>query len=117
MGAAAGGMLRYAVASAVTQRFGAHFPLGTMLVNLTGCFCIGLVITFLERSGAGPQWGFLLVTGVLGGYTTFSSFGWETYVLIRDGLALRALAYSAGSVVLGILGVWLGALVAGAGRR
>ena len=105
-GAALGGMLRHALGSAVSERLGAHFPLGTMLVNLSGCFLIGVLMTMLDRTGA--RWGFLLITGLLGGYTTFSSFGWETYVLIRDGFVFRALGYSLGSVTGGILAVWLG---------
>ena len=113
-GAAAGGMLRYAVGTAITQRVGgAQFPLGTLLVNLSGCFLIGLLMTVLERSQASQSWGLLLVTGLLGGYTTFSSFGWETYVLLREGLFLRALAYPLSSVVGGCLAVWLGVAVAG----
>ena len=65
-------------------------------------------MTMLDRWGANPRWSFLLVTGVLGGYTTFSSFGWETYALLRDGFLFRALGYSLGSAAGGVVAVWLG---------
>ena len=116
VGAAAGGMLRHGLGSVTAQRFGPQFPMGTLVVNLTGCFLIGLAMSLLDRFGANPRWGFLLVTGLLGGYTTFSSFGWETYVFVRHGLPLRALAYPLISVVGGVLAVWLGAFMAGLNR-
>ena len=116
IGAAAGGILRYGIGSAIAQRFGPQFPMGTLVVNLTGCFLIGLAMNLLDRFGANPRWGFLLVTGLLGGYTTFSSFGRETHVLFRHGLPLRALAYPLISVVGGVLAVWLGAFLAGLNR-
>ena len=112
IGAAAGGLARYAIGTAIMQRFGGRFPLGTLVVNVTGCFLIGVLMTmFADRPAAHPNWRLLLVTGVLGGYTTFSSFGWETYQALRDN-ALAGLANVALSVILGLLAVWCGALLA-----
>lgn len=113
IGAAAGGVLRYAIGTAVMQRFGGRFPLGTLAVNVTGCFLIGILMTlFTDRPAAHPNWRLLLVTGVLGGYTTFSSFGWESFQELRDGNAIAGLANIALSIFLGLLAVWCGALLA-----
>jgi CrcB protein len=88
-------------------------PLGTVFINITGSFLIGFLMTLLtERLNPHPNWRFLLVVGFLGGYTTFSSFEWETLGLVRDGGRWLGLINAAGSVVLGYIAVWLGATVA-----
>jgi CrcB protein len=113
-GAAVGGMARYFIGAAVMQRAGGRFPLGTLVVNVTGCFLIGVLMPLLtERWEVHPNWRLLLVIGFLGGYTTFSSFGWETYQAVRDGAWRIGLLNAVGSVVLGYLAVWCGAVVAG----
>jgi CrcB protein len=113
LGAAVGGVLRYALSLAVMQRFGGRFPLGTLVVNVSGCFLIGLLMTVLtERLDLHPNWRLLLVVGVLGGYTTFSSFAWESYSAVREGGNFIALANIVLSVVLGYAAVWLGVLLA-----
>ncbi|MEO8099901.1 MAG: fluoride efflux transporter CrcB [Acidobacteriota bacterium] len=111
-GAALGGAARYTIAAAITARFGGRFPLGTFLVNVTGCFLIGLISTILAERSANLNWGLFLVTGILGGYTTFSAFGWETVQLSRQGSHMLALANVVGSAALGYLAVWLGILIA-----
>jgi fluoride exporter len=112
IGAATGGLARYVVGAAVMQRFGGRFPLGTLVVNVTGCFFIGLLMTlFTERSEPHPNWRLLLVVGMLGGYTTFSSFAWETYQSVKEGNLLMGFANIALNVVLGYLAVWCGALL------
>jgi CrcB protein len=112
VGAAAGGLARYLVGLAVAQRFPGRFPLGTLVVNVSGCFLIGLLMTLLTQGrDTHPNWRLLLVVGVLGGYTTFSSFGWETYLAVREGRMLMGLANIALSVVLGYIAVWFGALL------
>ncbi len=114
LGAAFGGLARYVIGAAVMQRFGGRFPLGTLVVNVTGCFLIGVLMTLLtDRWEVHPNWRLLLVIGVLGGYTTFSSFGWETYQAVREGAWRIGLVNVVSSVVLGYLAVWCGALVAG----
>lgn len=113
LGAGIGGMARYWIGTAVMQRFGGRFPLGTLVANVTGSFLIGLLMTlFTERWMPHPNWRLLLVVGVLGGYTTFSSFEYETFQAARDGGWLLGLLNVVSSVVLGYIAVWLGFLLA-----
>ncbi len=96
-------------------RFGGTFPLGTLVINITGSFVIGFLMTILtERFKLDPNWRLLLVVGFLGGYTTFSSFEWETYTAVRDGARWTGALNVVSSVILGYLAVWLGAML---GRR
>jgi CrcB protein len=112
-GGGIGSLARYIVANTIATRMGAKFPWGTMVVNVTGCFLIGLIMAMLtERAHLNPNWRFALVVGFLGGYTTFSSFEWETYSAIRDGGFWIGLANIIGSVTLGYAAVWVGALFA-----
>jgi CrcB protein len=112
LGAALGGAARFAVQSAALVRFDGRFPLGTLIVNVTGCFLIGLLLPFLAaRPELSQNWRLLLVVGVLGGYTTFSSFAWEAFQSVRDGFPMMGLLYVTLSVVLGYLAVWGGALI------
>ena len=86
VGGGTGALARYVAASAIMTRFGGKFPLGTLVINVTGSFLIGFLMTLLtERFEIDPRWRLLLVVGFLGGYTTFSSFEWETYTTVRDG--------------------------------
>src|ERR1022692_419367 len=113
LGGGAGSLARYLAGSALTSRFGTRFPTGTMVVNVTGCFLIGLTMTLLtERLQPHPYWRLVLVVGFFGGYTTFSSFEWETYSAVREGGFWIGLANIVGSVGLGYTAVWLGALLA-----
>jgi fluoride exporter len=110
LGAAIGANLRYGLSLWAARQFGAAFPYGTLIVNLIGCFAIGLVLQFsLTRMPLSEPLRLLIVTGLLGGFTTFSSFGYETYALILKGEWLPALIYIAASVVLGLGAVFLGA--------
>ena len=112
-GAGLGGLARYAAGSWIMTRFGGRFPLGTFLINITGSFLIGVLMTvFTERFQPHPNWRLFLVVGVLGGYTTFSSFEYESYQALREGARWMGLIYMTGSVALGYLGVWLGAMLA-----
>jgi fluoride exporter len=113
LGGATGSLTRYVVGTAIMNRMGGRFPIGTVFINVTGSFLIGFIMTLLtERLDPHPNWRFLLVVGFLGGYTTFSSFEWETLGLVRDGGRWLGLINAAGSVVLGYIAVWLGAAVA-----
>jgi CrcB protein len=108
-GAAAGGLARYAISAAVAQRVAGRFPLGTLVVNVTGCFLIGVLMSlFTERGAPHPNLRLLLVTGVLGGYTTFSAFAWESFEAMDEGSFGIGLANLGASVVLGYLAVWCG---------
>ncbi len=114
VGAGCGGLLRYWLGGLVQAWAGPGFPSGTLLVNVLGCFIMG----FLASAWYGPvlirddlRAGVLV--GVLGGFTTFSSFGRETLTLASDAQWLRAGLYVGASVFLSLLGVWLGAALAG----
>jgi fluoride exporter len=111
LGAALGGLGRYLLATAINGRFPARGWYGTVIVNITGCFLIGVAMTILTQRNENPNWRLLLVVGVLGGYTTFSSFAFETYGLIKDGDFGRGLANVAFSVIGGYLAVWCGAML------
>ena len=113
-GAGLGGLARYVAGTAIMTKYGGRFPLGTFIINVTGSFLIGVLMTlFTQRLGPHPNWRLFLVVGVLGGYTTFSSFEYETFQAVRDGARWMGLIYVTGSVVLGYVGVWLGALLTG----
>lgn len=113
LGGAAGSLARYALGIAIMSRAGVRFPLGTVAINITGSFLIGLLMTLLtERFHPHPNIRLLLVVGFLGGYTTFSSFEWETFGLVRDGARWLGLLNVLGSVILGYFAVWLGAALA-----
>lgn len=114
-GGAAGSLTRYAAGTAIMTRMGSRFPFGTLFVNITGSFLIGFLMTLLtERVHPHPNLRLLLIVGFLGGYTTFSSFEWESYAAISEGGFWLGLANLTGSVVVGYAAVWLGALL---GRR
>jgi CrcB protein len=111
-GAAVGGLGRFLIAAAIQGRYPQRMWYGTVVVNITGCFLIGVVMTILTQRNANPNWRYLLVVGMLGGYTTFSSFAYETYALVKDGDFGKGLANVAISVVAGYLALWCGALLA-----
>lgn len=111
-GAGLGGLARYVAATWIMAKYGGRFPLGTFIINITGSFLIGVLMTLLtERLHPHPNWRLFLVVGVLGGYTTFSSFEYEIYQAVRDGARWMGMLYMTGSVVLGYAGVWLGAVL------
>lgn len=110
LGGGVGSLARYTAGMAITERFGSRFPIGTMAINVTGSFLIGLVMTIItERHPNDLNWRPLLVTGFLGGYTTFSSFEWETYAAARHGGFWIGAANVVGSVALGYAAVYVGA--------
>jgi CrcB protein len=107
LGGAAGSMARYAVALAAARW--ADFPFGTLLVNVLGCGLIGLLgYLSLEHGAIGPAQRVLLITGFLGGLTTFSTFGLDTFQLAADGRWGAAGGYVALSLVLSLAAVWAG---------
>jgi CrcB protein len=98
-----GTLTRYGLQGVVQVRTGGAFPYGTLLINLTGCFLLGLLgqVT-MNRMIISPDWRVAMTVGFFGGYTTFSSFGWETAKMLEDGEWLRATTYVAASVVAGL---------------
>jgi|SRR4029077_14327619 CrcB protein len=100
---AVGTLARYGLQGVVQIRAGGAFPYGTLLINLTGCFLLGLIGQFtLNRMLISPDWRVAITVGFFGGYTTFSSFGWETAKMLEDGEWLRASTYVAASVFVGL---------------
>jgi CrcB protein len=101
---AVGTLARYGLQGVVQVRAASTFPYGTLLVNLTGCFLLGLIGQFtLNRMVFSPDWRVAIAVGFFGGYTTFSSFGWETAKMLEDGEWARATAYVGASVVAGLI--------------
>lgn len=112
-----GANARYILGREIGHRLGLQFPYGTLLVNLSGAFLIGLVFTILtNRVVDDPMWRHLTIIGFLGGYTTFSSYTYEAVAMLQDGRWTAALGYMLGSNALGLIacfgGIWV-ARVAG----
>jgi len=112
-GAVLGAPARYFLQGKVQQLAGPGFPWGTLVVNVTGCLVIGFIATLaFERELLSREARAFLMVGFLGSYTTFSSFGWETFELARELDVVRAAANIVGSILLGLVGVWLGSAIA-----
>lgn len=113
MGAAVGGMSRFLLVGFIQQRAGADFPVGTLLINVTGSFVLGFIMRYALQTGAiSPEVRALLTTGFCGGYTTFSTFSYETAQLVEDGEYGRAALYIGASVAVALLFTFLGFAVA-----
>lgn len=113
-GGALGALLRYGLAGLVHRQLpSVVFPVGTLAVNLLGCLLIGGLAGLVEsRQLFGPEFRLFTLVGLLGGFTTFSTFGYETFALARDAEWLRAFANVSAQLVLGLACVWLGYAVA-----
>ena len=112
VGGFVGSIARFWLATYIGQRMGTRFPYGTFLVNISGSFLIGMVMTILaERTQLSPTWRYLVPIGFIGGYTTFSTFEFETLRAIQDGQFTIGLLNVVLSVVLGFAMVWTGAMV------
>lgn len=115
LGSALGGIARFGLAGFVDQRIGESFPWGTVIVNVAGCFVIGFFATLTAPGGrfpVGAAGRHFFMTGVLGGFTTFSSFSLQTLSLARDGDWLRAGGNAIGSLAFCLVAVWLGHIAA-----
>ena len=108
-----GAVARYLVSLGVARVWPRPFPLGTLLINVTGSFVLGWFTTWVAaRAELDPAWRLLVATGFVGAYTTFSTFVFESDGMLRAGTGLKAIAYMAASLILGLacvrLGIWLG---------
>lgn len=113
LGGALGAVCRYLAGNAISKAVGSALPWGTFLINLGGCFAMGLLMTVIvERELLPAAWRLFLCVGVLGGFTTFSSFGYEALMLLAEGNILAAAGYAGGSVVLGLVAAGVGVLAA-----
>ena len=116
LGGAIGSATRYLVGGWFAARFGAAFPYGTFVVNVTGSFIVGLFLAYAqERVSLSPYWRLFFAVGFVGGYTTFSTYEYESVRLLQDDEMLLAAVYLIGSVVTGgvaaIAGIALGSWI------
>ncbi|WP_031578474.1 fluoride efflux transporter CrcB [Ruminobacter sp. RM87] len=110
-GGAIGAVCRYLTTGAITSFFGKEFPYGTITVNIIGSFLIGLLTSVLSQNYLEPQLKLLLITGLLGGFTTFSTFSLDTVNLIHASDYIKLFLYIAGSIVLGVGAAVTGLLI------
>ena len=112
LGGSVGSVLRYLLSSWIVKQFPHTFPLGTFIVNITGCIVIGFLLGLLLRHNMqNGDMRLLLVVGLCGGYTTFSAFSSENLQLLQSGNYWTLTLYMVGSVFLGLLAVWGGNLL------
>ena len=109
LGGFLGSIARYALSTSIYRAVGESFPYGTLAVNIIGCFIIGLLMTvFQDRFVVHPNFRFLIIVGVLGGFTTFSSFSYETFALMKAGNFIDAAMNSIISLTGCVVATWGG---------
>lgn len=107
-----GSALRYLVQVNVEKLMSGTFPMGTLLVNVTGSFIIGIIYAFAEKGNLmSPEWRIFLAVGICGGFTTFSTFTMDNLNLMKDNSLFQLLLYTGGSLFLGIVAVYLGIIL------
>jgi fluoride exporter len=112
LGGAIGATLRWGIGAWVVGRTGSGFPWHALLINLSGAFLIGVLMALsLEKGVVSGDWRLFLGTGVLGGFTTFSTLSYESMALMQDGLWVAGLGNMFGSAIAGLLAAWLGLVV------
>lgn len=113
LGGAIGSVIRYAAGLAIQSRAGVEFPVGTLVVNLSGSLLLGFLLYYaLSTPAFTPEIRALLTTGLIGGYTTFSTFSYETVSLLQEGEWRRAILYVALSVLGSVVATMLGIMAA-----
>jgi len=113
IGGALGSVTRYWVGSTISDRFGTRFPYGTFVINMTACVIIGFTLTWLgKRAEFSSAFRLLVSVGFIGAYSTFSAYEWETFSNLRSGAFVLAAFYALGSLLLGLVAVWGGAILA-----
>jgi CrcB protein len=108
LGSFIGGASRFLLSKLIQTQFATVFPFGTLVVNVVGCFLIGLVFGWSSKNYLEPTWQLFLTTGVLGGFTTFSAFSIETITMMNAGQTTSAIFYVVLSVVVGLAGTIAG---------
>lgn len=107
-----GAIARFVLGSYIGNRMGSRFPYGTFVINISGSFLIGFILTILaQRTDVSPNWRYLIPIGFIGAYTTFSTFEYETLRTVQDGQMLMAFANVGSSLIAGFAAVWLGVVV------
>jgi len=113
LGGSLGSIARFWIGSAIASRLGTRFPYGTFIINITACIIIGFSMGFLSRrTEINPAWRYLVPTGFVGAYSTFSTFEWEIFSTLQAGALLIAGLYVVLSLVLGLVAVWCGVVMA-----
>ena len=112
MGGALGSVARYLLSTFVLRATGSLFPIGTFVVNVAGCLAFGAIAgAASQRVQIAPELRLFLLVGILGGFTTFSSYAFESLSLVRDGQFLAASINIVGQVVAGLAGMWAGYVI------
>jgi fluoride exporter len=106
-----GAIARYVLGAYIGTRYGARFPYGTFVINMSGSFLIGLILTLLARTTASAYWRYLIPIGFIGAYTTFSTFEYETLRAVQDGQLMTGLLNVVLSLTVGFVAVWAGAAI------
>lgn len=114
LGGAVGSLLRYLIGGAIQRSSASGFPVGTMFVNVVGCLLVGVFVRFLLNMQTSPELRALLIVGFCGGFTTFSTFSYETVGLVEGGEYGRAATYVLASVALCVTATFLGMAAASA---
>ena len=112
IGGGLGSILRYMISAFAGRHIPIVFPVGTFLVNISGCFLIGVFYSiFSKHADFHSDWRLFLITGICGGYTTFSTFSYDGLILLKQGSNLSFMLYVLGSVVLGLLATFAGVAI------
>ena len=112
IGGGLGSIIRYTISLYIGKHVPIVFPLGTLLVNISGCFLIGVFYSIIARHGDfNTDWRLFLITGICGGYTTFSTFSYDGLLLLKQGSNLSFILYVLGSVVFGLLATIAGVAI------
>lgn len=111
IGGLLGSIARYFLSQFIQNKYFSTLPLGTFIVNITGCFIIGVFLAISEKGNVNPEWRSFLTTGFCGGFTTFSTFTYESNVLMQEGEYFYLTLYVSLSVIIGFAATFLGALL------